>query len=893
MPKGKIDRLLAEATRGRGIGHRIAVLVVLAVLTAVFILTAIFVYRGVINDFAARKRSLEATGYVFASAIADHVADKDAQESLRVLRSISRIPEITYAAVLDQDGKAFASLGSAIVLDSAALRSDIGIIEGLSTGTYPVAIDIIKSGQTIGKVLLINDISDLRKQLIEAIVTGLALAMLAIVVSLAMARRLQRRITAPILSLTAAMQEIHTTSLYDRQVVNEAEGETALLIDSFNAMIAEIHSRDDALVKHRQTLESTVEQRTHELRLARDAAESANQAKSSFLATMSHEIRTPLNGLMVMAELLAGAGLDQKLQRYAEVIVKSGQSLLTIINDILDLSKIEAGKLELESIPVNPAAIADDVTSLFWEKASSKGLDLAACVAADVPAAIYGDPVRLNQILCNLVNNALKFTAEGEVLVCLGHEDGQLTLAVTDTGIGIPKKKLDQLFAAFSQADQTITRKFGGSGLGLAICKRLAEAMGGTIGVDSEAGKGSTFWVRLPVTPVPDAKPAVEASAAGLRAGIIVDGRATQSALGTALEAAGFEVRLLDRAEAGLDVLFASAAYLRSAMPAAGPRPATICLGTLGDSDGEAAIAEGNADDMIILPVRQRDIAEMIGRIRRGRLRGRSLLERRSHAARPNISFKGRYVLVADDNAINREVIIEVLRQLDVTVDVACDGREAVEEWRKSAPDLIFMDCSMPGMDGYTATREIRAHEALAIGGGHTPIVALTAQVAGGTGETWRSAGMDAYMTKPFTLDQVVSCLQAYFTGLPLRDEMAALLDEPGEILDDAVLDDIRKIGGNDALFRRVLDLFASRVPAAVDKVTALAGDADLEALASAVHALKSMCANIGAHRAVEACHDLEYAAREGTVFDAGPLVAAMIREVRRVVTEVDRLRAA
>ena len=215
-----------------------------------------------------------------------------------------------------------------------------------------------------------------------------------------------------------------------------------MLIDSFNAMIEEISGRDEALEKHRQTLESTVEQRTLELRHARDAAESANEAKSSFLATMSHEIRTPLNGLMVMAELLAGAGLDQRLQRYAEVIVKSGQSLLTIINDILDLSKIEAGKLELERIPVNPAGIADDVTSLFWEKASSKGLDLAARVAPGMPQMLLADPVRLNQILSNLVNNALKFTEHGQVLISLQYEAGHLTLTVTDSGIGIPQKKL-------------------------------------------------------------------------------------------------------------------------------------------------------------------------------------------------------------------------------------------------------------------------------------------------------------------------------------------------------------------------------------------------------------------------------------------------------------------
>ncbi|WP_373506026.1 ATP-binding protein, partial [Aestuariivirga sp.] len=510
--------------RGRSIVHRISMLLGLAIFTAVALVTAISSYGDVTSDFAQRKRALEATGYVFASALADHVAQRNEQESLRVLRSISRLPDITYAAVVGNDGNAFASFGGTAIMSNEALKSDIGLMEAIRTGVYPVAVDIIKSGQRIGQVILIANVSDLSRQLLNALLTSLAIAVIAIGVSFAIAKRLLSRITGPILSLTGAIQDIRATRRYQGLGVHQAGGETGVLIDSFNAMIEEISSRDDALEKQRQNLESTVEQRTLELRHARDAAESANEAKSSFLATMSHEIRTPLNGLMVMAELLAGAGLDQRLQRYAEVIVKSGQSLLTIINDILDLSKIEAGKLQLECIPVNPAGVADDVTSLFWEKASSKGLDLAARVAPGMPGMVLADPVRLNQILSNLVNNALKFTERGHVLISLQYEAGHLTMAVTDSGIGIPRKKLDQLFQAFSQADQTITRKFGSTGLGLAICKRLAEAMDGAIGVRSELGKGSTFWVRIPLAV---SAPAVHAHYPPRRAAIAIDGLAS------------------------------------------------------------------------------------------------------------------------------------------------------------------------------------------------------------------------------------------------------------------------------------------------------------------------------------------------------------------------------
>ena len=226
----------------------------------------------------------------------------------------------------------------------------------------------------------------------RSVITSLVVAFAAILLGLLVARRLQRRITAPILSLIDAMRQVREAKDYQARVSPEGNDETAILVETFNAMIADISDRDKTLELQNQTLESTVAERTQQLRLARDAADVANEAKSSFLATVSHEIRTPLNGLMVMAELLAGADFDSRLQRYAEVIVKSGQNLLTIINDVLDLSKIEVGKLELESIPVDPTEIADYVVNLFWERANAKDLDLAARVAPNVPRSIAGQP---------------------------------------------------------------------------------------------------------------------------------------------------------------------------------------------------------------------------------------------------------------------------------------------------------------------------------------------------------------------------------------------------------------------------------------------------------------------------------------------------------------------
>jgi two-component system sensor histidine kinase BarA len=376
------------------------------------------------------------------------------------------------------------------------------------------------------------------------------------------------------------------------------------------------------------------------------------------------------------------------------------------------------------------------------------------------------------------------------------------------------------------------------------------------------------------------------------RAAIAVDGLASQSALGTALAASGFKVTLVEHDASGADVVFASARRLRGLDLGTGPRPKIICLGWIGDSDGEAAVEAGQADDLMILPLRQQDMADVIARIHENRLRGRSVLDRHQQERRQQASFPGRHVLVADDNAVNREVIIEVLRQLGVSVEVAVNGREAVELWKARKHDLVFMDCSMPEMDGYSATREIRAHEVLAIAGGRTPIVALTAHVAGNDANAWREAGMDAYMTKPFTLSQIVSCLEVQLAGRPLAEAMQLPEVAAGSVLDPNVLSDLRNIGGSTALFHRVLDLFASRVPQAVEQVSALSASPDLIALADAAHALKSMCANIGAMRAVEACHTLEREARTGADFDAGARVGSIVGEIRLVMSEVEKLRA-
>ena len=500
---------------------------------------------------------------------------------------------------------------------------------------------------------------------------------------------------------------------------------------------------------------------------------------------MSHEIRTPMNGIMVMADLLAAADLPIRQKRHASVIAKSSQSLLAIINDILDFSKIEAGKMQLEKLPLDPAELVDDVVSLFAEQARSKNLDLAAYVASATPQRIEGDPVRIRQVLGNLVNNALKFTDHGHVLITVEAEQedaSRLRFAVADTGIGIARDKVEQVFSAFSQADQSTTRRFGGTGLGLTICKRLIEAMGGEIAVSSSPGAGSTFAFSIPIegtearvrphAPAPDAADAL----------IALRGTATRAAIARYLTDAGFSVRDVDADGSAMpapnSLLFADAERLPALsrrLPLEGLR--VVALGAPGHQAEEGVVAHGLATTSIQWPLQNVELIAVLQR----------LADREAPAHAQGVSaqvsapsFGNLLALVADDSPINREVVVEALSSLGVRADVVENGLQAVEAVGAKHYDIVFMDGSMPELDGFEACRRIRSAER-ASGAARVPIVALTAHVAGIAADAWRNAGMDAIVYKPFTLAALADQLAQLHLGRAGADEPALAASSSGD----------------------------------------------------------------------------------------------------------------
>jgi signal transduction histidine kinase/DNA-binding response OmpR family regulator/HPt (histidine-containing phosphotransfer) domain-containing protein len=929
------------------LNRKLTSMCLLAAASALLVAWIAFAVATVTGQRRAERQELDALAAVLAQASLDAVQFNDRRLATQLLAALAVRPHLASAVLYDRKGQPFAAWhapGRDAGPDDALAGLDADTLAAAAAAGSRPWLPVLRvyrvlgapadaDGQAlppVGAVMIAGDLVPVWLDIARALGVMAGALVAAMLVAFVLARRLRRSISDPIGKLINAAQKVSASQNYTLRIAHNRSDELGVLIDSFNNMLAQVEGRGAALTHHRDELERQVSVRTEQLEKAKNAAEAASRAKSAFLATMSHEIRTPMNGVLGMTEMLLGTDLTETQRNYTRLVKQSGEHLLVIINDILDFSKIEAGKLTVEYINFNLWDLLDDIHTVYTPQAEAKNIALHFDIANDIPVAICGDPNRLRQIMANLLGNALKFTEQGRILarVRIASEDNQavmLRFEVHDTGIGISREARSRIFEAFSQADDSTTRKYGGTGLGLAISKQLVELMGGSIGVENALiqgaeTRGSIFWFTVAFDKRrvdPDAPGDHQHTIDGLRV-LLVDERET-SRVGLERHLATWRV-VCDAAESAEEAL----ERLDEAARAGQPYDAAILDMELSHTSGLLLAAQIKSDPaaratrlvllspeklaadpvqrreagvayQLIKPARAADLFACLATPPRGQVAPapRFLPPRplQLDASRP----RTRRVLLAEDNPVNVEVARAMLESLDLQVDCARNGQDALQAVRTNTYDAVLMDCQMPVMDGFAATAEIRREEREAGRGRVLPIIAITANALQGDREACLAAGMDDYLSKPFSQQELAAVIGRWM-ALPLAatvhhdDEPPRLPPESVEVIQREVinrvaLDKIRALSRErgDALVQKVIAAYVDDTPQQLRTLRDAIDGLDTGNVRRIAHTLKSASANVGAEALAALCKEMEHLGRADTTEGADAILTDMEQEFQAV----------